>query len=361
MPTRRADTPDRRRGQPTGGVPGDGAGSISSVTQVRGRAGDQLADAGRPLTRWTASQAATLTSSVVRTRHRLGDLDLFGDDALARLLDAHPRRDLQIFTMGTDPTHDDWAPVDAGSASGSEMLAAVAAGRLWLNVLHVERADDGFSRLQDELFEEVTAAGLDVLPGTPHSTLLVSSPDAMVYFHADAGPNILWHVRGDKRVWVYPPGNESFVDRRLLEDIYVGVRTEFLPYEPEFDDAALLFDLHPGDALAWPQNSPHRVQNLGVVNVSLTCEFDTPGSRRRHLVYAANRFFSRKWHLPVRSTQVTGTGAAFKRLAYRASRKMGLERDHPPHEHVTSLRIDASAPNGVTPLAEPTRASFSVG
>jgi hypothetical protein len=328
---------------------------------VRGRAGDALADAGGPLTRWTASQAATLTSSVVRATHRLGELDLFDDDELARVLDAHPRGDLQIFTMGTDPTRDDWAPVDAGTASGSEMLAAVRAGRLWLNVLHVERADDGFARLQDRLFAELAAAGLDVLPGTPHSTLLISSPDAMVYFHADAGPNILWHVRGEKRVWVYPPGNESFVERKLLEDIYAGVRTEFLPYHPEFDDAALTFDLRPGDALSWPQNSPHRVQNLGVVNVSLTCEFDTPNSRRRHLVYAANRFFSRTMHLPVRSTQVTGTGAAVKRFAYRTCRKVGIERDQAPHEHVTSLRIDSSAPNGVAPLSAPARASFSVG
>jgi hypothetical protein len=331
------------------------------VTQVRGRAGDAPVDDGRPLTRWTASQAGTLTSSVVRTTHRLGQLDLFGDDALATVLDAHPRRDLQIFTMGADPTHDDWAPVDAGTASGTEMLTAAGAGRLWLNVLRIDRADERFAELQDELFGELTAAGLDVLPGTPHSTLLVSSPDAMVYFHADAGPNILWHVRGEKRVWVYPPGNESFVDRKLLEDIYVGVRTEFLPYHPEFDDAALTFDLHPGDALAWPQNSPHRVQNLGVVNVSLTCEFDTPNSRRRHLVYAANRFFSRRMHLPVRSTQVTGAGAAIKRAAYRTCRKVGLEREHAPHKHVTSLRVDGAAPNGVVPLSEPTRASFSVG
>jgi cupin-like protein len=331
------------------------------VTQVRGRAGEAPAEDGRPLTRWTTSQAAALTSSIVRTTHRLGELDLFGDDALARVVDAHPRRDLQIFTMGTDPSHDDWEAVDAGSASGNEMLAAVRAGRLWLNVLHVDRADAGFARLQDELFDELSAAGLDVLPGTPHSTLLVSSPDAMVYFHADAGPNILWHVRGKKRVWVYPPRNTSFVDRKLLEDIFVGVRTEFLPYRPEFDDAALTFDLQPGDALSWPQNSPHRVQNLGVVNVSLTCEFDTPDSRRRHLVYAANRFFSRTMHLPVRSTQVTGATAAIKRAAYRTCRKVGLEHDHAPHKHVTTLRVDGTASDGVIPLARPTPASFSVG
>ena len=260
--------------------------------------------------------------------------------------------------MGTDPTHNDSSPVNVGSASRSDLLAAVRAGRLWLNVLHVDRADSGFAQLQDELSGELAAAGSTSCPAhrirrswRPHRRdgLLPCRRRAE---HPVARPR-------QETCLGYPPGNESFIDRKLVEDIYVGVRTEFLPYRPEFDDAALTFDLHPGDTLSWAQNSPHRVQNLGVVNVSLTCEFDTPATRRRHLVYAANRFFSRTWHLPVRSTQVTGTGAAVKRLAYRACRKAGLERVQVRHDHITRLRIDGAAPNGVIPLAQPTHKLLS--
>jgi hypothetical protein len=182
------------------------------MTRVEGRAGDELADTRGPLTSWTASQTAALTSSVVRTSHRLGELELFSDDALAGLLDRHPRRQLQAFTMGDDPARDEWGPVEVGSASGNDMLAAVRAGRLWLNVLDVNGAHDTFARVQDWLFAELGDSGFDVLPGTPHSSLLLSSPDAMVDYHADPGPNILWHVRGEKRVWIYPPGNERFLD-----------------------------------------------------------------------------------------------------------------------------------------------------
>jgi hypothetical protein len=319
-----------------------------------------MVDAGRPLTQWTASQAASLTSSIVRTSHRLGERELFADDALVGVLDRHPRRQLQAFTMGTDLAHDEWGPVEVGSASGSDILAAVRAGRLWLNILDVDRAHEGFARLQAELFDELSAVGFDVLPGTPHSTLLISSPNATVTYHADPGPNILWHVRGDKRAWIYPAGNERFLERGLLEDIYMGARTETIPYDPEFDAAALVFDLHPGNLISWPQNSPHRVENLGVFNVSLSCEFDTKNSRRRHLHYAANRFFSRTLHLPVRSTRETGAEAAVKRFTYRACRKVGLDRTRPvAHEYVTRLRIDPGSSDGVATLAEPVRAAFS--
>jgi hypothetical protein len=337
---------------------------------VQGRASDQLADTGQrpptnPVTNWTLSQTASLTSSVVRTSHRLGerstDLDLFTDDALADVLDRHPRQLLQVFTMGTELARDEWGPVEVGSASGNDILAAVRAGRLWLNVLEVDRADDAFGRLQGRLFGELAALGFDVIPGTPHSALLISSPDAMVYFHADAGPNILWQIRGDKRIWIYPAGNERFVDRALLEDIFVGVRTENLPYDPDFDGAALTFDLHPGDLISWPQNAPHRVDNLGAINVSLSSEFDTKASRQRHLVYAANRFFSRKLHLPARSTRETGAAAAAKRFTYRLCRKGGLDRTKRTHEYVTRLRIDPESPAGVAELPEAVRAEFSVG
>jgi len=131
------------------------------VTQVRGRTGgDRLVDDGRPLTLWTASQTASLTTSVVRTSHRLGELDLFTDDSLADVLDRHPRQQLQAFTMGSDPTRDEWGPVEVGSASGGDKLAAVRAGRLWLNVLDVDRTHDGFTRLQARLFDELNGVGL---------------------------------------------------------------------------------------------------------------------------------------------------------------------------------------------------------
>jgi hypothetical protein len=332
------------------------------VTQVRGRALDELVDSSPPLTNWTASQAASLTSSVVRTSHRLAELDLLSDDSLAEVLDRLPRERLQVFTMGTDPSRPaDWTPVETGDASGGEIMAAVRAGRLFVNARLIDRDDRGFGILRDRLFDEIARFRPDLVPGSPSLTLLITSPRAVVYYHLDSGPNMLWHVRGSKRVFVYPATNDFFVDRADLEDVFAGVREEFLPYQPDFDDAALTFDLEPGEVISWPQNAPHRITNRDSVNVSLSGEFDTRNTLRRHLVYTANRFFSRKLHLPTYSTRETGLASATKRLAYRVCRKAGFDSTKLTHEYLTRLELDPRSPGEFVTLPEPVRATFSVG
>ena len=332
------------------------------MSQVQGRAFESLAAPDQPLTNWTASQAASLTSNVVRTSHRLADLDLFSDDSLADVLDRLPRQRLQVFTMGTDPNRPaDWTPVEVGVASGADVLAAVREGRLFVNARLIDRDDREFEMLRDGLFDEIASFRHDVVPGSPSLTLLITSPKAVVYYHLDSGPNMLWHVRGQKRVFVYPETNDFFVERADLEDVFAGVREEFLPYEPEFDDAALKFDLEPGELIAWPQNAPHRITNADSLNISLSGEFDTQNSLRRHLVYTANRFFSRRLRLPVHATRETGLGSATKRLSYRACRKAGLDSTRLTHDYVTQLQLDPTSPGNLVTLPQPVRAAFSVG
>ena len=112
----------------------------------------------------------------------------------------------------------------------------------------------------------------------------------MVYFHVDGPPSFLWHVRGRKRVWVYPHLDERVLSRELLEDVYAGTRQEYVPYRSAFDDDAEVFDLEPGQVAMWPHNAPHRVTNLDSFNVSLVTDHWTPESRRRARLYKANRF-----------------------------------------------------------------------
>ena len=132
-------------------------------------------------------------------------------------------------------------------------------------------------------------------PYASQGTLLISSPGALVYYHADGPASVLWHIRGRKRVWVYPALEEHFLKRELLEDIFTGSRHEYVPYQNGFDAAAQTFDLDPGQWITWPQNAPHRVTNLDIVNVSLSTEYFTPANRARARVTVANRFFRARW------------------------------------------------------------------
>jgi hypothetical protein len=282
--------------------------------------------------------------------HRLQDHELFSDAALIDLLDHFPRRHLYALNMGTDPTRaeENRLALNEG-VSGAELLEAVRTGRLWLNVTRVDRADGRYRRLISDLFEELSRRVPGFCPHASQGTLLLSSPGALVYYHADGPASVLWHIRGRKRVWVYPALDERYMKRELLEDIFAGVRHEYLPYEPAFDEGAQLFDLEPGQWISWPQNAPHRVTNLDSVNVSLSTEYFTRATRRRFQLYVANRFFRTRLGCTNLSAREDGALAVAKTLAQRVARRLGLNPLKFRHQAAV-LRVVAGAPGGVVEL-----------
>ncbi len=284
--------------------------------------------------------------------HNLNQLELFTDAALIDLLDHFPRKNLYALTMGNDPTRreDNQLALNEG-VSGADLLRAVKNGRLWLNVTRVDRADRRYRALIDQLYAQLAIQVPGFSPDFSQGTLIISSPHTLVYYHADGPASVLWHIRGRKRIWVYPALDERYMNRELLEDIFAGVRHEYLPYENAYDQAAVVYDLEPGQWVAWPQNAPHRVTNLDSVNVSLSTEHFTRQSRRRARVYVANRFFRTRLGLSGLSAREAGPAAVMKTVVHRLARKAGLDRLQ-MKQHTPSMRVDPDAPGGVVALEE---------
>ncbi len=282
--------------------------------------------------------------------HDLEHHELFTDEALAELLDRFPRQHLYALTMGSDPTRADENRLAIhDGVSGAELLRAVRNGRLWLNVTRVDRADARYRALIDELYTRLAAGVPGFTPTSSQGTLLISSPHAMVYYHADAAASVLWHIRGHKRIWIYPPLDERYMKREFLEGIFAGVRHEYLPFDPAFDEAAVSYELKPGQWVTWPQNAPHRITNLGSVNVSLSTEYFTAATRRRQRVYVANHFFRTRLRAKNIGARETGTSATLKTLVHRVANRLGLARLE-YRRHLPAMRIDADAPDGVVAL-----------
>jgi hypothetical protein len=294
-------------------------------------------------------------------RHGLDELELFGNDTLVDLLDNYPRERLQAFTMGTEPLRrSDWQPVDTTGASGEDMMAAVRSGRLWFNILQVNVVDKRYGELVRNLYDGLIQQCPGFRPHRTSCTLIISSPGALVYYHADAHPNLLWQIRGTKRIWVYPAGDRTLIDQSLMEDIFASFADEEVPYRAEFDQKAVTFDLRPGEVLSWPQNSPHRVTNVEGVNISLSTVHQTEESDRRALVYCANRLFRRSYHLPMSSTREAGAVSYLKRLAFRACRRAGLVDTPPRRAYLSKLRIDPRSPSGWSAVGDaPVLTEFS--
>jgi cupin-like protein len=285
-------------------------------------------------------------------RHTLHESSLFSDESLIALLDGYPRELLFAISMGSDPAREENRLAANDGASGRELLDAVKRGRLWLNITRVTQVDPRYRSLVDHLYSELAKRVPGFEPRSSQGTLLISSPGALVYYHADGPPNVLWHIRGRKKIWIYPALDERFLARKDLEDIFAGARHEYLPYSPEFDAHATCFELAPGDLAAWPQNAPHRVTNLDSVNVSLSTEHFTVESRARARVYSANRFLRNRLRLEDLSTRESGLGALAKTVVYSVARRMGLDGvSAGAKDRVPTLRISPESPFGVAELA----------
>lgn len=304
---------------------------------------------------WDFEDIAAFGSRPHLAPHRLHEQPMFTNDALADLLDRLPRSIVHPYTMGTDPVRvQDWRRGAATDLPGKELLDVVERGRLWLNLVGVDQHDEDVARQVDEMYGEIRGLVPGFDPIRTSATLIISSPSAMVYYHADNQPNLLWHVRGRKRAHVYPRSTR-FVSQENLERLVAGESAEELPFDIGYDAHAATFDMEPGQVAWWPQNSPHRVENLDGMNVSLSTEHWTPDSARREYVWTANYYLRNRFGRAPRSTRERGVLPAGKVAAMRLGRRVGVLSPGQRQGMRPSFAVDPDAPCGVGPLREAAR------
>lgn len=303
-----------------------------------------------PLLDWTPEQGGKFGVLAQSTPHRVHELPWWDDASLARLIDEQPRTQLRVFQSGTDPLHRqrDHQPVDTEGANGAEILEAVKRGKLWVNLQRIDSAQPRFDELGKMLYAELQA-------GAPHfhplwinrAFLFISSPGAMVYLHADYQPNILWHLRGNKRIWIYPAYDERIVSMERLEEICAGGEDD-IDFRHEFDAFGQAFDICPGETVSWPARSPHRVINGASLNVSLSTFHETSEDYDRVLEHRSDYLMRTK--LPAARGVMRLVGVSGKRLAYRAMERAGWVQGRPVKEYWARLRIDPQAASGVSEI-----------
>jgi len=276
--------------------------------------------------------AAQLEHSVVTCRHELNKTDLFSDEKLLAILQSHPDEYLQIYTMGDDHRElDDFRLGNRGSVSAESLLSAVKTGKLWFNIMGLDYFHPEYKPVMDQLFDELEAVNPEFKTFDRSATLLISSPNAKVYYHADGPPNILWHIRGRKRVSLYPSHLAGQID---VEKIFTRESNDDLPYDPSFDKVASDFVLGEGDMIAWPQNMPHRVDNLDAFCVSLSAEYFSKRSLRKKQLYIANHYLRRWLKLPCYGRQLFGVMPWLKINAYRVLCRLPFKRAQMADDHV---------------------------
>lgn len=275
------------------------------------------------ISNWTPEHALKYGHEILMLRHRLHESDLFTEAALGGLIDRYPNEHYSLNTMGYDPENPVWREGTIEGFSGEAVIRAIENGRMWLNLRCVEKVDDRYGRLLNDMFAEFE----DRVPGLStfkHKLgILISSPQVQVFYHADIPGQSLWQIHGEKRVYIYP-NKEPYLPQRDLETVILCETEEEIPYERWFDEAAQVYDLQPGDMAQWPLNCPHRVENKDTLSISLTTEYWTNDIRKSYAVNYANGILRRKLGMSNLSNSINGPMVYPKAALAAAWRKLKL-------------------------------------
>lgn len=288
------------------------------------------------------------SNQTVKLKHNLGSSPLFTDDGIAELIDRLPQERIAINTMAPDGHRlESWSYCDRAGQDGKVILEMVKMGRLWINMTKLQTVDKRFEQLLEQMFDELKGYKPSFNSFKHSVGLLVSSPKSQVFYHADVPGQALWQLRGKKRVFIYPP-ELPFLQPREIENVVRGITEEEVTYSPWYDNYANVYDLEAGDMLHWKLNGPHRVTNLGTVNVSLTTEHWTREIRRQYAMNYGNGIL-RQFGFQPKSRSVHGLGFWAKAGLTAAWRWSGMQKKQ-SFIRKFKYRIDPSSRDGLVPV-----------
>jgi len=297
------------------------------------------------LSDWTADKTAAFQKDILSFQHRLAETGLFTDEALAVLLDKHPSEELDVCTMGTadGPYPNRFRTGDFRDVDGKTLIEAAKAGAIWINLRRAMVIHPEYKAVLDAIYGAL-AKETGNQAFNPKGGILISSPVARVPYHVDKTETILWHIRGEKRIYLYPR-TEDYLPESAYEATLTDIINDDLPYHESMDENATIVDLQPGQALTWPLNSPHRVDNRAFC-VSVTTEYSTKESGLRNSAMITNAVLRAKFGMNPSYHADGPIKRKTKSVMGRALRKVNLVPDTTETDFVT-FKVDPSADNYV--------------
>lgn len=297
------------------------------------------------LANWPADGRARYGAEAVRFNNRLAETGLFSDEALARLLERHPRPFRDICTMKKNPPPGEtWIAGEAEGLSGAELLQAVKTGSLWVSCRGAMASDPEYRPVFGRLLKEFSrATGARIL--SANASVLISGPDMGIYFHCDPTETMLWHVRGTKTINIYPR-TDDYIPEERMEAILLKENLADAPWRDEMAAGAQPFHLEPGDSVCWPLHGPHNVLNGPDMNVSVSVEYMTPSARNTNGVIYTNGVIRRR--LGLKPPRMARTPRPLRPLYWAASkalRTLAPPRHNAETEHRRQFDVDLTAPD----------------
>jgi hypothetical protein len=291
-------------------------------------------------TNWTPEVSSAWAKSPLKTEHRLHKHPLFELEALAELIDRYPREHYALVQMGPQGSaRKTWREGTLGNVKGKDAIKAISDGRMWLNLRNVSAIDKRYGELLDAAFDEIdrNLGGYKTINRT--SGILISSPNAQVYYHCDLPGQSLWQIHGRKRVYVYPAAAPYLTEEQLEKIALFEVEVD-MKYDLSYDKAAKVFEIGGGEMLHWPLNAPHRVENLDCLNVSMTTEYWTEAIRRKQMINMANGLMRYKAGYAAKSRNIEGPAFWMKAAMQAGVRRSGLLKKERKARRAVDFTLD---------------------
>ena len=308
------------------------------------------------LSNWTDAKSVAFQKEIMSFDHNLAQTGLFTDEALINLLERHPSDMMDVCTMGeTDhPMYPNkFRTGDFRDVPGKVLLDAAKAGRVWINLRQAMNIHADYKQALDAMYGELSdKTGNRAF--NPRGGILISSPVARVPYHFDKTETILWHVRGQKRIYLYPL-TQKFIADSAYESVISNALEDDLPYDSSFDDDAEVIDLAEGTALMWPLNSPHRVDNQSFC-VSVTTEYSTRQSGMKNAAMTTNSILRSRFGLDPSYTKDGNVKRQIKSILGRVIKKTSFAPDTTKPDMVT-FKVDPKAANFIVDI-EPFQRNF---
>ena len=293
------------------------------------------------ITDWTDENTEKFQAETFRIKHDLISTGLFSDEALSVLLDKHPKDQLDVCTLSDHPIYQyKFRTGDVRDVDGKTLIEAVKAGEIWMNLRKAMNIHPEYKAVLDNMYGEIAD-----LTGkksfNARGGILISSPAAQVPLHFDATETILWHIRGQKRMYLYPQ-TEDYLPDEDYEMLMFKINEDYLPYNPAMEAAAEIYDLEEGEMLTWPLNRPHRVENKSYC-VSVTTEYSTHESSLKNAAMYTNAVLRRKLGRNPNWNSASVPEKYIKASIGKVLRKIGM-LDTLHEDDMVSFRIDKTLP-----------------
>lgn len=297
---------------------------------------------------FTDKHARLFDEQTILVQHKLLDTGLFSEEALGGLIDRCKPEDYIVSTMGNDKTVNEWRNGEIVGISGLEVIQAIKNGRMWLNLHRIMDRDPVYQKVLDQIFKEFEGKIPGLKTFRRNMTLLISSPNIQVYYHADIQGQSLWQLSGRKRVYVYP-STPAFISAESIEKILLRETEEEVPYETWYDEYADVYELEPGQMVHWPLYAPHRVENLDCMNISVTTEHWTKTIWNSYAVNFGNGVLRRTTGLNQLSTTPEGLHIYPKAAASLLWKRLKIQKAR-EFKHLIDFRVDPEAENGLVTI-----------